>query len=396
MRDSSEYLSASFQEEYKFFPYVVIYMILMYFCVSIVFAYAFMNNRYHAHEEKKPLPSEHESCCEVCWAYFKGMFCCCCKICSRLCCCITRRRPSLYFDSIFDSNWGLLGALLLLTGRIVLSAFIVYYSLYESYKNGNDETQSSNSIFYHFPFWVHISLAIYFICASFSSLVGLLNRICCVNRDTGKVNWSPLMEQFGVILLIVFEMAACNIIFLLIIQFSFFSSVVDFQQVRLYIVPSAAIVFELLFNRVPFRGVYYGFAAGLPMSYLIFQWVLVYTGQLQWQYAVLQTQHAICFRRYSVMAGVHVGTFGALIFLFFLRDQIFRIKYGDRFRSDFDDADDESHGENNIDIAHHDVEVNDSEDPALANIYEDASAPPIAFAHDSDRENQYSKDIEHF
>lgn len=331
MRGSSDYLTTSFQEQFKFFPYVVIYVVLFYFCIAIVFAYSFMNTRYVSKFERKDPPTGKESCCELCCTYVKGMFCCCCKLISKLCSCFTRKRPALFFDTIYESHWALLGALLLLTGRVVLAAFLVYYSLYLSY------LEDDKQFLYLFPAWVNICLAIYFISSSIASFFGLLGRLCCFDEEFGAVRWSPLTEHLGVVILILYEMGAVNILFLLVINYSFLSSQANFKEVRVFLVPAGAVIYELLFNRLPFRPVYYGFVALLPMAYLLFQWVLVYTGQLSWQYVLLETQHAICFRRYSVMIGIHVGVFILLAGLYALRDHFFGIKYSDRFREDLDD-----------------------------------------------------------
>lgn len=132
MRSSSEFSTTDFQDEFNFFPYVVVYMVLLYFCLSTFFAYSFSTNKYTSKWQNRQPKSTTESTCEICCSYFKGMFCCCCKLMSSCCCCcVTKLRPALYFDSSYESHLGLLGALILLVGRVLFAAFIAYYDLYQ-------------------------------------------------------------------------------------------------------------------------------------------------------------------------------------------------------------------------------------------------------------------------
>lgn len=299
------------------------------------------------------------------------------------CCCVTKLRPALYFDSSYESHLGLLGALILLVGRVLFAAFIAYYDLYQPAQS------DTYSFLYGFSAWTHICLLGYFVISSICSIVGLFGRLCCSSEENLRIKWSPFVENIGLGNLILFEMSAANIVFITVVQFFAIDSSTDFGQIKLYLVPTAFVIFELLFDRLPFRLSFYFFTATLPVAYLVFQWVLVYIGELNWQYGFLRTRSAICFRYYSTMAGLHVGSFVAVAALFVVRDFLLGMKYSDRFRGD-DDEDDGSDVEEGRFIVVHD---NAPED----NASQDASAPPLSGENDGEYHPYVhsSKEIHH-
>lgn len=356
------YFDSSFQNEFSYFPYLVIYMLLLYCLLSIFCGYFFNHKlKYTPNKDVEVVRPGEESCCRLCCIYLYKMFCCCCcgwrKIC---CCCFYLTRPLLYFDATYESHWAIIGVLLLWLFRLLSLGFVVYLDLY---KEAVDEGRRAG---YPFINWVNASVAVYFLAASLNSAWGLKTRILYDNGDDDRVVWPIWWERFGALSLVLYEIAAGNTIFILIIQFVFVSHETNFEQIKLYLVPTATLFIELLLNTLPCRMEHYGYVALLPMAYLVCQWVTVYMQELPWEYSRLQTERATCFRVYSILVGIHIGSYAFFSFCHALRDRIFQTHYADRHRYD---GDDESESEDE-----HDVEVGTRETP-VANAV--PTGPPV-------------------
>lgn len=313
-----DYGSHSFQDEFRYFPYIIVYLIFIYVANILICFYLFDQKKYKLSVQKKKQTGD-EPCSEVCMLYFSSVFCCCFnKVVSQ------KSRPVIIFDTLYESNLPFIGVPLLFAYRIVAALFIFYYDIGMFYIDGGN--------IYRFGSWVNISVASYLLFAVLLSSLGNISRL--LRCSTERADWPLAFERIGAFTTVLYHLAYNNAVFVTVVQFIYFSPNSSFENMKLHLAPAGALFIDMLLNNVPYRLEHYAFSYGLIFAYAIFQLIEVYVGNLDWMYSFLHVHSPKCFATYSILLATHFILHLCIFCIHFIRDAILKIKYNDRHHND--------------------------------------------------------------
>lgn len=185
-----------------------------------------------------------------------------------------------------------------------------------------------------FGSWVGLSVVSYFLLAMYMSTIGLI----VLTLEPG-IRWSERLKTLARLLNVLMEIATSNAVFVTLVQFIYFSSNTSRQNIALHLLPSVFILFDFFQHKMIFRVRHYPVCLSFPFAYLIFQWIRVYMGTMDWQYAFLYTSARSCFAAYIGLFATHFVIYGAIISLNYAKRRFYYYRH--KVSHIFDDDDDD-------------------------------------------------------
>lgn len=287
------YFSASSQLEFKYFPYLVIFTLTLYACTWILFFVYW--KILIKHEEKRRLQGQGFQCAQN-WQMSKELtnHFLSRKFPPQLCQILTILLVVVLVSVkanlvIFISKFLIL-LLTNLDSRV--SCFCGHIFLTFGYLDVY-ELGDSVHVWSRFGSWVGLLVILYFLLAMYMSTLGLI-----VLTTTPDVQWSKRVLVLARVLDYLMEVATSNALFVTLVQFIYFSPNTSQRNIAQHLLPSVFILFDFFQHKTIFRLRHYPVCLSLPLAYLRFQWITVYMGAIDWQYAFLYTDSRSYFAAY--------------------------------------------------------------------------------------------------
>lgn len=317
MADSSnKFFGEEHQEQFQYLPYMVFYVLFVFLGVFLINKCLFDRKKFLS----KGYDDDYlgsETLPELCASYCFNMFCCCLRP------FVGGKRPVLYPTVMFTSFCRTAGAFFLSITRIVSFLLILLVTLYLELRVGDGNIRTFSS-------WLNILACVFFLFAALLSCIGLFSKVCCKEDD--EVSWSLTYEKFGVLCLVLYEAMGANAVFVTLVSYGWLHRPQDTQSVLVHLLVSVCFVVDMCFNKLPYRFEHYFYSLMLPVTYLCFQWALVYDDRMPWQYSFLHTEKNDCFFKYSILFLIHLACYYCIALIHYLRDTAFGVQYEDRHR----------------------------------------------------------------
>jgi hypothetical protein len=292
-------------EEFRYLPYLSFAVVVYYFTVTFICCVLVDRkkyyNKYNAFQRiDQPL------CCLRGLEYIG---------CRRWC--ISTSHPLLRFETIYTST---VSSALLLILRLLSLLYLVYHNVLHFLKDEQHVLEA-------FDGWTSIAAVIYFTCASFGMFSTLSIWLTVGIVPASPPVWSLATERWGAIVLGLKVLAACNCVFVVIIDLLFFQTSYAYNAFALLIAPAVALVLDILLSRQPMRFEHYPIALTFLVIYMFFQWALAFTRLMNWRTAYLEVHNRLCFGNYSLIFLIHLMTFVVLCVLAKARDKLTGFDY---------------------------------------------------------------------
>ena len=205
----------------------------------------------------------------------------------------------LRFESTHESFTGPLRYTLFVT-RFLSLIYILGVSVIV-----NDVTMPDDRGWLYFTNWNTKLIAFYFLLAFISSVTGLLSpsnvdlarSASSTSAQNGEQNCylSIYVRTFTIL----FEVAGGTSILVTVVAFGILDHSLSFWNVSLHLVTLITLLVELSLNKIFVRYDHYPFNLSWATIYLVFIWILVYSGQQDWPYFFLKTDSPNCYLFYS-------------------------------------------------------------------------------------------------
>lgn len=230
---------------------------------------------------------------------------------------------------LYESGVGGIYGYLLFMLRLISLAYIAGLVLVEY------QLTSSSGKIYKFGYWNNIGLALYFLLATVSSVVGLILQF---NEERVRgIDWPIIVQKLGYLQFLCLETFGANSIFVTIVHFTYFNATFDSTSITIHLMNTVAIMLELVLSKIPVQLAHYTWTLGFVMVYLCFAWAMVFTSTIAWPYKFLETHSSTCFLIYTILLVIHFSCFYGFYLLASLRDYLLAVHDSNRFYVDDSD-----------------------------------------------------------
>ena len=205
----------------------------------------------------------------------------------------------LRFESTYESFTGPLRYTLFLTRSLSL-IYILGVSVIV-----NDVTMSDDTGWLYFTNWNTKLIAFYFLLGFISSVTGLLSPSALdLERDESSTSTQNDEQNYYLsfyvrIFTIIFEVAGGTSILVTVVAFCILDPSLSFWNVSLHLVTLVTLLVELSLNKIFVRYDHYPYNLSWATIYLIFIWIVVFSGLKDWPYFFLKTDSPRCYLLYS-------------------------------------------------------------------------------------------------
>ena len=329
-------MSGSYLANYLYLPYLAIYVIFTFFGTIFVCNLFFDTKDYQIFSKHKYKRYRKKFCipfAQICKDFFE--YCCCCFKCNENFCCGVPV-PLLIIETLNKSRFEAIGTFVLLFTRILSFLYLIYAVVIP---NNNDGGEAFNK----FSAWVNMAMCFTFLLLAIRSLIHCLLLICYGGETRSP--WPIWIQRIAVLIHFFYEVVFTNAVYVTVMEYAYQQRETTYSTFRGHLIPALICFVDSIVNIIPFRLEHYHYCLALPIAYLIFQWISVIRGDIDWQYSFLKVNSPRCFGRYSVLFAIHVACFLGIYVLQFARDQVNHIKYEQRYRVIFSRPGDEHEDE---------------------------------------------------